>query len=51
LLIGNHKADAAGNPPQTEQEKRVAEAREKIRAAREKERQDLQQGKERGRSR
>ena len=34
------KAGADGKPPQTEQEKRVAEAREKIRASRDKERED-----------
>lgn len=45
------KADAAGKPPQTEQEKRQAEAREKIRASREKERQEREQGKDRGRGR
>ncbi|MEG3166439.1 MobQ family relaxase [Sphingomonas sp. PB2P19] len=45
------KTDAAGKPPQTEQEKRVAEAREKIRASREKERQEREQGKDRGRGR
>ncbi len=45
------KTDAAGKPPQTEQEKRVAEAREKIRASREKERQERDQGKDRGRGR
>lgn len=45
------KADAAGKQPQTEQEKRVAEAREKIRAARDKERQEREQGKDRGRGR
>ncbi|KQM96375.1 hypothetical protein ASE77_18770 [Sphingomonas sp. Leaf226] len=45
------KADAKGKPPQTEQERRVAEAREKIRASRDKERQDREQGKDRGRGR
>ena len=45
------KAGADGKPPQTEQEKRVAEAREKIRAARDKERQEREQGKDRGRGR
>lgn len=45
------KVDAAGKPPQTEQEKRIAEAREKIRASRDKERQDREQGKDRGRGR
>ena len=45
------KADADGNPPQTAQEKRQAEALEKIRASREKERQDREQGKGRGRGR
>lgn len=45
------KSDAAGKPPQTEQEKRVAEAREKIRGSRDKERQEREQGKDRGRGR
>jgi len=45
------KTDADGKPPQTEQEKRVAEAREKIRASRDKERQEREQGKDHGRSR
>lgn len=45
------KADAAGKPPQTAQEKRQAEALEKIRASRDRERQDREQGKYRGRGR
>lgn len=45
------KTDADGKPPQTEQERRVAEAREKIRASRDKERQERDQGKDRGRGR
>lgn len=45
------KTDAAGKPPQTEQERRVAEAREKIRVSRDKERQEPEQGKDRGRGR
>ncbi len=45
------KADANGKPLQTEQEKRVAEARERIRASREKERQEREQGKDRGHGR
>lgn len=45
------KAGADGKPPQTEQDKRVAEAREKIRAARDKERQERAHGKDRGRGR
>lgn len=45
------KTDADGKPPQTAQEKRQAEALEKIKASREKERQDREQGKERGRGR
>lgn len=45
------KTDADGKPPQTEQEKRVAEAREKIRASRDKERQERELGKDRGRGR
>lgn len=45
------KADADGKPPQTEQERRVAEAREKIRASRDKERQEREHGKDRGRGR
>lgn len=45
------KADAAGKPPQTAQEKRQAEALEKIRASRDRERQDREQGKDRGRGR
>ena len=45
------KAGADGKPPQTEQQKRVAEAREKIRVSREKEREDRSHGKDRGRGR
>lgn len=45
------KTDADGKPPQTEQERRVAEVREKIRASRDKERQEREQGKDRGRGR
>jgi len=45
------KTDADGKLPQTAQEKRQAEALEKIKASREKERQDREQGKERGRGR
>lgn len=45
------KAGSDGKPPQTEQEKRVAEAREKIRASREKERQAPEHGKDRERGR
>jgi hypothetical protein len=45
------KADAAGKPPQTEQERRVVEAREKIRAQREKERDANEKGKGRGHGR
>jgi len=45
------KTDAAGKPPQTEQEKRVAEAREKIRAQREKERDANEKSKGRGHGR
>ena len=45
------KAGADGKPLQTEQEKRVAEAREKIRASRDKEREDRSHGKDRGRGR
>ncbi len=45
------KADVAGKPPQTAQEKRQAEALKKIRASRDRERQDREQGKDRGRGR
>lgn len=45
------KADATGKPPQKGQEKRVAEGRERIRASREKERQEREQGKDRSRGR
>jgi len=45
------KTDAAGKPPQTEQERRVAETREKIRASRDKERPERDRSKDRGRGR
>ena len=45
------RTGADGKPPQTEQERRVAEARERIRVNRDKERQDREQGKDRGRGR
>jgi len=45
------KTDADGKPPQTAQEKRQAEALEKIKASRDKERQGREQGKDRGRGR
>lgn len=45
------KTDAVGKPLQTEQERRQAEALQKIKASREKERQDREQGKDRGRGR
>jgi hypothetical protein len=48
-MVGNAGAD--GKPPQSAQEKRLADALEKIRASREKERQDREQGKDRGRGR
>ena len=45
------KTDADGKPRQTAQEKRQAKAFEKIKASRENERQDREQGKEHGRGR
>ena len=45
------KAGAESTPAKTDQERRVEEARERIRASREKEREDRAQGKDRGRGR
>jgi hypothetical protein len=49
--IADRMAGKVDKPPQTAQQKRQAEALEKIRASRDRERQDREQGKDRGRGR